>query len=83
MSLLPFFNFNFKYTGNVEFLPPAILISTCEISITDFPWDEQICQLQFGTWTYDVTKVNLRESNKTAQLDTFITNGEWDLLSNT
>ena len=69
------------YNGAIEYLPPAILKSTCEISIKHFPFDEQLCHLNFGTWTYDITKVNVTNLHSTAQLDSFTPNGEWHLLS--
>ena len=70
-----------SYNGSVEYLPPVMLKSTCHIKIEEFPFDEQICTLRFGTWTYDESKVNLCPLSDRAQLDTFIENGEWKLLS--
>ena len=71
-----------EYTGNVEYLPPVMLRSTCSIAIADFPFDEQKCSLKFGTWTYDESKLNLTVMSDSAQTDSFSPNGEWDLLSN-
>ena len=71
-----------EYTGNVEYLPPVMLRSTCSIAIADFPFDEQTCPLKFGTWTYDESKLNLTAMSDFAQTDSLSPNGEWDLLSN-
>ena len=70
-----------EYTGNVEYLPPVMLRSTCSIAIADFPFDEQTCPLKFGTWTYDESKLNLTAMSDFAQTDSLSPNGEWDLLS--
>ena len=70
-----------EYTGIVEYLPPVMLKSTCEIAISNFPFDEQNCSLKFGTWTYDESKINLTAMYDTALLDTFRKNSEWDLIS--
>ncbi|CAJ0940037.1 unnamed protein product, partial [Mesorhabditis belari] len=41
------------YSGEVTWEPPAILKSLCQIDVQWFPFDEQKCNLKFGSWTYD------------------------------
>jgi len=43
--------------GRVFWSPPARLRSSCKIDITLFPFDDQICSLKFGSWTYDHAQV--------------------------
>lgn len=45
--------------GLVEWKPPAIYKSSCEIDVEYFPFDEQTCVLKFGSWTYDGFKVSI------------------------
>lgn len=45
------------HAGLVEWKPPAIYKSSCEIDVEYFPFDEQTCVLKFGSWTYDGFKV--------------------------
>ncbi|KAF0773433.1 acetylcholine receptor subunit alpha-like isoform X3 [Aphis craccivora] len=51
------------HVGLVEWKPPAIFKSSCEIDVEFFPFDEQTCVLKFGSWTYDGFKVPLPYPN--------------------
>lgn len=44
-------------TGDCTYIPPGIFKSTCKIDITWFPFDDQDCQMKFGSWTYNGFKV--------------------------
>ena len=39
--------------GTVRWEPPAIYKSQCDIDIEYFPFDQQMCKLKFGVWSYD------------------------------
>ena len=45
-------------TGLVEWRPPAIYHSSCEMDVEYFPFDEQTCVMKFGSWTYDGFQVS-------------------------
>lgn len=74
------------------YVPPGMFKSTCSINITWFPFDEQVCKLKFGSWTYDGGSIDLKlqcpdenpPPNCTeygmGDTDSFIENGEWDLI---
>ncbi|OXU25983.1 hypothetical protein TSAR_004107 [Trichomalopsis sarcophagae] len=78
-----------KYTGEVYWKPPAIYKSSCEIDVEYFPFDEQSCNMKFGSWTYNGAQVDLKHmeqvpgSNLVAMgidLTDFYLSVEWDIL---
>uniref|UniRef100_A0A1B0C8Z3 Putative acetylcholine receptor subunit alpha-type acr-16 pogonomyrmex barbatus n=1 Tax=Lutzomyia longipalpis TaxID=7200 RepID=A0A1B0C8Z3_LUTLO len=70
-----------KHNGSCLYVPPGIFKSTCKIDITWFPFDDQHCDMKFGSWTYDGNQLDLvLNSEDGGDLSDFITNGEWYLL---
>ncbi|XP_045120668.1 acetylcholine receptor subunit alpha-like isoform X2 [Portunus trituberculatus] len=78
------------YDGLVEWKPPAIYKSSCEIDVEFFPFDEQTCVMKFGSWTYDGFQVDLRHIDEKkdnpvveigVDLTEFYTSVEWDILA--
>ncbi|UXI14742.1 nicotinic acetylcholine receptor [Sarcoptes scabiei] len=79
----------YHWNGRVEWNPPAIYKSTCNIDINYFPFDYQECTMKFGSWTYDGVKldlIHLAEVNGTdlievgIDLSEFYLNVEWDIM---
>ncbi|XP_045029496.1 acetylcholine receptor subunit alpha-like isoform X1 [Daphnia magna] len=77
------------HNGLVEWKPPAIYKSSCEIDVEYFPFDEQTCVMKFGSWTYDGNKVDLRHIDEVEgsnivdigmDLSEFYMSVEWDIL---
>ncbi|CAF1492886.1 unnamed protein product [Adineta steineri] len=64
------------------FWPPIVKFrSTCKIDITWFPFDDQVCFLKFGSWTYDSTQVMLTNRSENVDMINYVDNGEWKLLT--
>uniref|UniRef100_A0A914W742 Neurotransmitter-gated ion-channel ligand-binding domain-containing protein n=1 Tax=Plectus sambesii TaxID=2011161 RepID=A0A914W742_9BILA len=53
-------NFVVYSNGEVTWIPPGILKSSCKIDITWFPFDDQNCYLKFGSWTYNGFAIDLQ-----------------------
>ncbi|XP_040571340.1 acetylcholine receptor subunit alpha-like isoform X2 [Lepeophtheirus salmonis] len=77
------------FNGLVEWKPPAIYKSSCEIDVEYFPFDEQTCVMKFGSWTYDGFQVDLRHMCEVdgtnvvplgIDLSEFYMSVEWDIL---
>uniref|UniRef100_A0A1I8AVN7 Neur_chan_LBD domain-containing protein n=1 Tax=Steinernema glaseri TaxID=37863 RepID=A0A1I8AVN7_9BILA len=73
-------NFVVQYTGEVLMAPPGIVKFSCDIDITWFPFDEQICYLKYGSWTYPGSKLDLQNATHEIDQQYYIKNGEWDLI---
>ncbi|VEL09943.1 unnamed protein product [Protopolystoma xenopodis] len=69
-----------RSTGDVFWPVPTKLQSSCKIDVTYFPFDQQMCLLKFGTWTYDGFKVNVTKLRDNIDTNTYVPNGEWELI---
>ena len=48
-----------SHDGNVFWPPIVKFYSTCQIDITYFPFDDQVCTMKLGSWAYDGFQVSL------------------------
>ena len=53
----------------------------CEIDITYYPFDEQMCSMKFGAWSYHTGKMNLTSHGEEVNLDSYSINGEWEIYN--
>ena len=72
-----------SYNGDNTWLAPAMFRSMCTIDITYFPFDEQLCSLRFGSWAYDITKLDVFPDYNQTELyqSMFTENQEWEYVS--
>ncbi|GFR91306.1 neuronal acetylcholine receptor subunit alpha-9 [Elysia marginata] len=72
------------YNSSRVFWGPVIRFrSSCQIDITFFPFDTQVCKLKMGSWAYTGLQVNVWNSSHTMDLSNLVDNGEWELLGKT
>ena len=71
------------YKGNCTLTYLDFYKSTCEIDVTFFPFDEQDCNQQFGSWNFDERYLRLRVNDPDALGDKseYENNGEWEMAS--
>ena len=40
-----------------------------------------MCKLTFGSWNYDITKLNIKAASDTVSTQHYLANGEWELIN--
>ncbi|CAH1268925.1 CHRNA9 [Branchiostoma lanceolatum] len=63
--------------GLVDWKAPAVILSACLVDASDFPFDNQKCALQFGSWNQDGRYVDYFSKNEVGDLANLIRNVEW------
>ena len=66
--------------GSCTWIPPGLFESSCSIDISWFPYDEQLCVLKFGSWTYDGVQLDLRLTRDNVDITNYVPNGEWEII---
>ena len=66
--------------GFVAWLSPFILQSSCKMDVTYFPFDDQHCPMEFGSWSYDGAVLNITQRRPTADITPFKPSGEFQLI---
>jgi len=71
------------WNGTVRWRPPSIYKSTCQINIRLFPYDQQICTMKFGSWTFDRDSIDIQfyENQREINRNEYIESNEWEILS--
>ncbi|ELU09980.1 hypothetical protein CAPTEDRAFT_105798, partial [Capitella teleta] len=49
-----------RYDGTVSWYPHCIFRSSCSIDVANFPFDEQRCNMAFGSWTHNAKEIDLQ-----------------------
>ena len=47
--------------GEVRWEPAGVFDTSCKIDVTYYPYDKQVCEIIFGTWTYTSYKVGISQ----------------------
>ena len=67
-------------TGQVGFYPTGRFSTKCKISLTFFPFDRQVCEMQFESWTYPIPLIDVvLWPVEPIDVKDFYRNHQWDL----
>uniref|UniRef100_A0A914GU36 Uncharacterized protein n=1 Tax=Globodera rostochiensis TaxID=31243 RepID=A0A914GU36_GLORO len=71
-----------EHNGEMLWVPPAIYKSSCIIDVEFFPFDEQICAMIFGSWTFnkDEVVISYLNNKRQAELNDYSESGIWDIM---
>ena len=70
-----------KFDGNVTWLSTVIFKSSCSINVRYFPFDEQLCDMIFASWTFDGYLLDIDVNSNEGDVTNYIKNGEWHLVN--
>jgi hypothetical protein len=76
--------------GNCSWMPPDKLKSSCQLDMEYFPYDTQVCELKFGSWSYrkHLLRLNMEtRENKHGEVmaihidqNQFINSTAWEII---
>ena len=69
-------------SGSVNWIPPAIYQSSCSIDVLYFPFDQQVCEMKFGSWTHKGNALTYKFYQNMDKLDLtdYLKSGSWDII---
>lgn len=68
-----------KPSGEVTWDPTGYFKSNCRMDVTWFPFDTHSCDLNFYSWGYYATHLNITLEDMQVLDALFVDNGEWML----
>lgn len=71
---------NVESDGTVNWNFPRTVETSCKLDVYRFPFDRQYCSLVFGSWAFDGSLVDVRNSSAAGDTKNFVDNGEWSLV---
>ncbi|XP_053386471.1 acetylcholine receptor subunit beta-like 2 isoform X2 [Mercenaria mercenaria] len=69
-----------RYDGTVDWEPPMLFVTHCEVDITYYPYDTQRCAVELLSWSYTIDEVILDHLFEEVSLEDFKEHGEWHML---
>ncbi|KAK7108174.1 neuronal acetylcholine receptor subunit alpha-7-like isoform X2 [Littorina saxatilis] len=67
--------------GTTIWYPGDLLETFCRVDVTYFPFDIQICRWEMFVWGEGLDTVDLQVTTTDIILDTYVGNGEWQLMA--
>ncbi|KAI8519032.1 acetylcholine-gated cation-selective channel [Branchiostoma belcheri] len=58
--------------GDVTWLQPITARTSCKVHTGLFPFDNQVCDLLLGSWSYDGTEIDLYNTSESGDISSFV-----------
>lgn len=68
------------FSGNLTWLAPMQFKSECKINVKFFPFDHQVCDLEFGSWTYNGHYIDINPLSKQLNFSQLVENPGWHIV---
>lgn len=70
------------HDGHCYWAAPFVFKTSCHFDVRDFPFDEQQCELKFGSWQFNSKQLDLFRKKENAPVaKDRVDNGEWNVTS--
>lgn len=69
------------FDGLMTWYPAESFETFCDVEVTYYPFDFQVCRWVITVWSYANSSVGLYPATPQIDLNTFVNNGEWELMS--
>ncbi|XP_048238333.1 neuronal acetylcholine receptor subunit alpha-7-like [Haliotis rufescens] len=66
--------------GRINWNPPGIYKTYCDIDITYYPFDFQLCSVVIQSWGYNIRELDLKKYREDVDTAEYVKNGEWSLI---
>lgn len=74
-------NIVLNYNGEVYWIPPAIYKSSCTVDVEYFPFDQQECEMKFGSWTFRGKQLRFAWYHTQVDVTDYVKSGTWDIIA--
>lgn len=73
------------HNGDIEWTRTLLYTFSCPLQLQNFPFDEQVCVMTFGSWKFDNSYLNIELYNNSDKFEAFtvlndFSHSEWDLI---
>ncbi|KAL0116990.1 hypothetical protein PUN28_010097 [Cardiocondyla obscurior] len=68
------------HDGRVLWVPPAQFVGLCELDFRLWPFDTQVCNMTFGSWTYHGEHIDMQLAERMSTERMYVKNAQWKLV---
>ncbi|XP_060064715.1 acetylcholine receptor subunit beta-type unc-29-like [Ylistrum balloti] len=73
------FYIRYTYTGDATWMPADVFDVSCDADVKYYPFDSQVCKVQFTPWFITPSEVSFTALNSELDVTLFSPNSKWEL----